>query len=198
MTAALFDLTEYDAPRDGSDVLETCDTGSIAELEFLPRAKRNGWHVYSPHGHSTPADVILFRPPAKPVSVQIKKGVFQKDQGKWKIMVGSGKPSCAANPKDYGARYTRYQRGDFDVLAMYVDEHDCFVFWSLDQLVERGLSAISWRVGDRADNWDIFDLFTASANLVSVSYESSAFPLSSVVTTSLYTNKTGEHINGNH
>ena len=143
MTAALFDLTEYDVPREGSDAMERCDTGSIAELEFLPRAKRNGWHVYSPHGHSTPADVILFRPPSKPVSIQIKKGVWQKEQSKWKIMVGSGKPSCAANPKDYGTRYTRYQRGDFDVLAMYVDERDLFVFWSLDELVERGLSSIS-------------------------------------------------------
>lgn len=198
MTAALFDLAEYDAPREQSDVLQTCDTGSIAELEFLPRAKRNGWHVYSPHGHSTPADVILFRPPAKPVSVQIKKGVFQKEQGKWKIMVGSGKPSCASNPKDYGARYTRYQRGDFDVLAMYINEHDCFAFWPLSDLVESGLSAISWRVGDRCDNWEIFNSFAAPTQLVAVSWEAAAFPISSVVTTSLYTNKIGQPTNANH
>jgi hypothetical protein len=174
MTAALFDLTEYDAPREDALSLEACDSGSIAELEFLPRARRAGWHVYSPHGHATPADVILFRPPNRPISVQIKKGVYQKDAGKWKIMVGSGKPTCAANPKDYGKRYSLYERGDFDVLAMYVDEHDCFAFWTLDELVERGISTIAWRLGDCADNWNIFDSFTSPQVSLAVSWSGSA------------------------
>lgn len=181
MTAALFDLTEYDAPREDVATIESCDAGSIAELEFLPRARRAGWHVYSPHGHATPADVILFRPPNRPISVQIKKGVYQKEAGKWKVMVGSGKPACAANPKDYGKRYSLYERGDFDVLAMYVDEHDCFAFWTLDELVERGVSTIGWRVGGRTDNWDIFDSFTSPQASLAVSWSGSAGLPQSVV-----------------
>ena len=174
MTAALFDLNEYTVVADEAQTLQSCDSGSIAELEFLPRARRAGWHVYSPHGHSTPADVILFRPPHRPISVQIKKGVYQKDSSKWKVMVGSGKPTCAANPNDYGKRYSLYERGDFDVLAMYVDEQDCFTFWTLDELVERGISAISWRIGNRADNWDIFDSFTSPQTSLAVSWIGSA------------------------
>ena len=60
--------------------------------------------------------------------------------GSWKFIAGSGKPSCATNPKDYGKRYTRYQRGEFDALAMWVQEKECFVFWTLNELVERGSS----------------------------------------------------------
>jgi hypothetical protein len=174
MTAALFDLNEYTVAADETQTLESCDSGSIAELEFLPRARRNGWHVYSPHGHATPADVILFRPPHRPISVQIKKGTYQKDAGKWKIMVGSGKPSCAANPNDYGKRFTTYSRGDFDVLAMYVDEHDLFVFWTLDELVERSLTTIAWRLGGNCDNWEIFESFTSPRSSFAASWSGSA------------------------
>jgi hypothetical protein len=170
---ALFDLAEYDAPRREADGSESCDTGDISELEFLPRAKRNGWHVFTPHGHSTPADVIVFRPPNRPLSVQIKKGVYQHRDGKWKIIIGSGKPSCAANPKDYGTRYTKYERGDFDVLAMYVDEHDCFVFWLLEELLERGVSTLRWSIGDKCDNWEIFESFTKPQAQMSVTWAGS-------------------------
>ena len=174
MTAALFDLAEYTATPDESQSVESCDSGSIAELEFLPRAKRNGWHVYSPHGHSTPADVILFRPPHRPISVQIKKGVFQKRDGKWKIVVGSGKPSCAANPNDYGTRYTKYERGDFDVLAMYVEERDTFVFWTLSELIERGVCTVSWYSGNKSDNWEIFESFTSPQAAFAATWSGSA------------------------
>jgi hypothetical protein len=155
----LFDVGEFELPPDVSeDTPRNCESGSIAEAEFLVRAQRNGWHCYVPFGHATKADVIVFRPFGRPVTVQIKKGVFQgKGNGSWKIMAGSGKPSCAANPKDYGKRYTLYQRGEFDVLAMWVQEKECFVFWTLDELVERNVSCVRWYVGNACNNWQMVD-----------------------------------------
>jgi hypothetical protein len=72
-------------------------------------------------------------------------------------MIGSGKPSCAANPKDYGKRYTRYGRGDFDILAMYVQEHDSFVLWALNDIC--GKSTINWRPSSMPEmgNWHLLD-----------------------------------------
>ena len=155
----LFDVQQYETlPDVADDSPRNCESGSIAEAEFLVRAQRNGWHCYVPLGHATKADVIVFRPFGRPVTVQIKKGVYQdKGSGSWKFIAGSGKPSCATNPKDYGKRYTRYQRGEFDVLAMWVQEKECFVFWTLNELVERGSSCVYWYAGNACNNWQLVD-----------------------------------------
>jgi hypothetical protein len=155
----LFAIGDYEQlPEVDASVSRNCESGSIAEAEFLVRAQRNGWHCYVPFGHATKADVIVFRPFGRPVTVQIKKGVYQdRGSGSWKIMAGAGKPSCAVNPKDYGKRYTLYQRGEFDVLAMWVQEKECFVFWTLDELVERGVSCVRWYAGNACNNWQVLD-----------------------------------------
>jgi hypothetical protein len=155
----LFAVDEFQSSPDvDEDAPRNCEAGSIAEAEFLVRAQRNGWHCYIPFGHATTADVILFRPFGRPVTVQIKKGVYQdKGSGSWKIMVGAGKPSCAVNPKDYGKRYRVYQRGEFDVLAMWVQEKECLVFWTLNELVERGTSCVRWYAGNACNNWQVVD-----------------------------------------
>jgi hypothetical protein len=155
----LFDVGEFEASPDvNEDAPRNCESGSIAEAEFLVRAQRNGWHCYIPFGHATTADVILFRPFGRPVTVQIKKGVYQdKGSGSWKIMAGAGKPSCAVNPKDYGKRYRVYQRGEFDVLAMWVQEKECLVFWTLNELIERGVSCVRWYAGNACNNWQVVD-----------------------------------------
>jgi hypothetical protein len=155
----LFAVDEFQSSPDvDEDAPRNCEAGSIAEAEFLVRAQRNGWHCYIPFGHATTADVILFRPFGRPVTVQIKKGVYQdKGSGSWKIMVGAGKPSCAVNPKDYGKRYRVYQRGEFDVLAMWVQEKECLVFWTLNELVERGMSCVRWYAGNACNNWQVVD-----------------------------------------
>lgn len=155
----LFDVGEFESSPDVSDdAPRNCESGSIAEAEFLVRAQRNGWHCYIPFGHATTADVILFRPFGRPVTVQIKKGVYQdRGSGSWKIMAGAGKPSCAVNPKDYGKRYRVYQRGEFDVLAMWVQEKECLVFWTLNELIERGVSCVRWYAGNACNNWQVVD-----------------------------------------
>jgi hypothetical protein len=155
----LFDVGEFESSPDVSDdAPRNCESGSIAEAEFLVRAQRNGWHCYIPFGHATTADVILFRPFGRPVTVQIKKGVYQdRGSGSWKIMAGAGKPSCAVNPKDYGKRYRVYQRGEFDVLAMWVQEKECLVFWTLNELIERGVSCVRWYTGNACNNWQVVD-----------------------------------------
>lgn len=72
-------------------------------------------------------------------------------------MVGSGRPSCAANPKDFGLRYRKYEKGDFDVLAAYILERDVFAFYKLSDV--HGLSSTRWDISKRSDNWEIFDEF---------------------------------------
>lgn len=155
----LFDVQQYETLPDAvDDAPRNCESGSIAEAEFLTRAQRHGWHCYVPFGHATTADMIVYRPFGRPLTIQVKKGVYQdKGSGSWKVMVGAGKPSCAANPKDYGKRYRMYQRGEFDVLAMWVQEKECFVFWTLDSLVERSVSCTRWYAGESCNNWSVLD-----------------------------------------
>lgn len=155
----LFDVQQYETlPDTDDDSPRNCESGSIAESEFLTQAQRNGWHCFVPFGHATTTDMIVYRKFARPLTVQIKKGVYQNaGSGCWKVMIGAGKPSCAANPKEYGKRYRKYERGEFDVIAMWVQEKECFVFWTLDSLVEDGVSSKRWYAGEACNNWSLLD-----------------------------------------
>jgi hypothetical protein len=158
VTDALFNVEAFEAAVERPDVLSANNNaGTTAEIAFLKEASFRGWSTWVPIGHAHKADVCIWRPPVSPLTIQIKKGVWQKDRNVWKVMVGAGKPSCAANPKDYGKRYTRYAKGDFDVLAMYVQEKDKFVLWRLQDLLEQ--SSVNWRPGSgpSSDNWEILD-----------------------------------------
>lgn len=144
-----------DLPRESGNLSETCHSGMMSEMIFATEAAKQGFGVFFPVGHSQKADLVVWKPPARPVTVQVKKATWQKG-GAFKFMVGSGKPSCAANPNDYGKRYTPYQKGDFDVLCAHIAEHDTFAFYNLEDLA--GKSSHRWRagIGQRENNWDIF------------------------------------------
>jgi hypothetical protein len=154
----LFDVEAVTILPDRPEVASASNhSGTIAEIAFLKEAATRGWSTWVPIGHANKADLCIWKPPSAPLTIQIKKGVWQRDNQCWKVMIGSGKPSCAANPKDYGKRYTRYGKGDFDILAMYVQEHDSFVLWALNDIC--GKSTINWRPSSMPEmgNWHLLD-----------------------------------------
>jgi len=144
-----------DAPLLSRIKSASCQTGLIAEMLLATEAASRGFCVFFPIGHSQKADLVIWRPPSSPITIQVKKATFQ-DSGSYKFMIGSGKPSCAGNSKDYGLRYTRYEKGDFDVLCAYILERNSFVFYYLDEIV--GQSSMRWNPDgrQRENNWDIF------------------------------------------
>ena len=156
--SSLFDLSEFEIIPEQSSGSATCKSGMMAEMIFAVEAAKRGFCVFFPIGHSQKADLIIWKPPSRPVSIQIKKATYQKDSGAYKFMIGSGKPSCAANPNDYGKRYTMYQKGDFDVLCAYVEERQDFLFYALSDIA--GISSKRWHPasGMSANNWDLLEL----------------------------------------
>jgi hypothetical protein len=154
----LFPIEQYEEETDLAEgQSKSCDTGTQAEILFMAAASQQGWCVYAPLGHSTQVDVILLKSGITPITVQVKKGVYQKDGGFWKTVMGSCKPTCAANPNDYGKRYRKYQKGEFDILALWIMERNGFALYSLSELVEVGYCTVSWRDGGRLNNWCILE-----------------------------------------
>jgi len=147
-----------DAPLVSLTKSATCQSGMMAEMLLATEAASRGFCVFFPIGHSQKADLVIWKPPFAPITIQVKKATRQK-KGKgqsYKFMVGSGRPSCAVNGKDYGLRYVPYMKGDFDVLCAYILERNSFLFYYLDEVV--GRSCITWSPDgrQRENNWDIF------------------------------------------
>jgi hypothetical protein len=138
---------------------QSCDLGTVAELEFLTQAKRRGWNVFVPIGHATPADAVIFAPPSRPISVQIKKGMSRGAGRGYKAMVGSGRSLRAMKHSLEFSKFRRYEARSFDVLAMYVEDVQGFVFWTLQELLQRGKTWAMWTPGKPCHNWEIFEQF---------------------------------------
>jgi len=159
----LFNLSHFTIEREMSHaVSETCNIGAFAEMKFCCAAITNGYEVFLPMSHSTKTDIVLLRSSSLPIRIQVKKATYQKREKtshleSWKFMIGSGRPSCAANPQDYGLRYRKYEENDFDVLAAYILEKDLFAFYYLSEI--RGSSSMRWDQSKRVNNWDIFDKY---------------------------------------
>ena len=159
----LFDMSDYTIEKEISQsISETCNIGAFAEMKFCCEAISNGYEVFLPMSHSTKTDVVLLGANTLPIRIQVKKATYQKREKashleSWKFMVGSGRPSCAANPQDYGIRYRKYEDNDFDVLAAYILEKDVFAFYHLEEI--SGLSSCRWDIGKRKNNWDIFEKY---------------------------------------
>lgn len=156
MNKAGWSVDESDFERPKRTGKTACDLGTVAELDFMLQAKRRGWNVYAPIGHSTPADAIIFRPPFRPISVQIKKGMSRGAGRGFKAMVGSGRSMRAMKHTFHFSRFRFYEANSFDVMAMYIEDHGAFVFWTLKELLERGKAWAIWTEKQPRDNWDIF------------------------------------------
>lgn len=153
-SALLFDLDEFTVEERDQRRSSTCDAGTIAEMFVATEAAKNGFSVFFPIGHSQKADLIIWKPPIRPLTVQVKKATMQSC-GSYKFMLGSGKPSCAANPKDFGLRYTKYSENDFDLLCAVIVERNSVLVYDLKSIA--GKSTMRWSPsnGIMENNWDI-------------------------------------------
>jgi hypothetical protein len=136
-------------------------TGDIAELAFVLEAYRRSWTAFLPYSHDTRVDVILHKPSQPPITVQVKKGVYQKKKqdhhaDSWKVVIGSCKSSRLCNPQT-DARINRYT-DEFDVLAIYIQELNVFSLHLLSEVNGRSSMRFNASSSPR-DNWEIFDGF---------------------------------------
>ncbi len=132
-------------------------SGDIAETCFIHQCYLRGFKAFLPFSHDTKTDVIIKRPGERPISVQVKKGTLQKNPPHltqtWKALVGSAKSS---NRRDNGVpRFTKYKAHAFDVLAVYIQEHDKWVLHRLADIV--GKASIRWNDDHDADNWNLLE-----------------------------------------
>ena len=131
--------------------------GAMEEISFAKEAKARGYVIWLPWGHSQKADVCIWRPPQRPVTVQVKRGF---DTGSsHAVHVGAARAGrskklrrAAGLPAD---PYRKYKTGDFDVLAMYVPPADAFYFWRLEDIC--GQNSASKPVNAAFNNWSVFD-----------------------------------------
>lgn len=122
-----------------------CEKGTHAELLFCAEAGARGWQVLIPMGHNSTVDVWIFRPPCRPVSVQVKRA--------WREING-----------DYGVNMARgnvarapYQKGDFDILAAYLPGLNEFVLWRFDDINARKKIRYSPKRHRQPANWELLD-----------------------------------------
>ena len=137
-------------------------SGDIAEIAFIHEIYKRGFKAFIPYSHDSKTDVIIKQPGERPISVQIKKGTLQKAAPHltqtWKALVGSAKSSnrrCNGTP-----RFTKYKPEAFDILAVYIQEHDKWVLHRLSDIV--GKASIRWNNKHASCNWDLLEQYTIS------------------------------------
>jgi len=129
----LFDVKEVTVPKQPVDYNALGNDGSFEEICLLKAARERGFVTWMPIGHSQKADVIIWMPPHKPLTVQVKKAQWNK--GQWRAYVGAARGGHSkARRREEGKDadpYRRYEVGDFDILAVYIPPADAFRFWHL-------------------------------------------------------------------
>ena len=149
----LFDLSLYSLECDEKKGNTNAKTGTISEIMFIAEAAKSGFDVFMPIGHSQKADCVIWKSPAKPISVQVKKGVA-RTANSWQISTSSKKPSCQANPNEKGSLYTNYNEGDFDIIAAHIAEQNCWALYRLKDIC--GHSSINW-TGSPRNNFELLN-----------------------------------------
>jgi hypothetical protein len=126
--------------------MNACQKGAVVEMFFYAEAGKKGWDVYVPLGHSHAADVIIFKPPASPVSVQIKTATYNPQKDSYGVMASRG----------LGPRVA-YCAGDFDILAAWLPQEEKFVLWRFDEIRERKKIYYTPRLHRQPDNWELLE-----------------------------------------
>lgn len=121
-----------------------CEKGTHAELLFCAEAGARGWQVLIPMGHSSTVDVWIFKPPGRPVSVQVKRA-YQDRDGDYGMGVSRG---LTKQP---------YQAGDFDILAGYLPDLNEFVLWRFADIADKKKLRYSPRRHRNPSNWELLD-----------------------------------------
>jgi hypothetical protein len=126
--------------------MTNCQKGAYAEMLFCAQVGFRGWEVYMPIGHAQTADVCIFRPPGRPVSVQIKSASWDEDKGSYVINSSRGKNSKVA-----------YAAGDFDILAAWLPDIEEFVLWRFEEICERKRIRYSPKRHRAPSNWQLLE-----------------------------------------
>jgi hypothetical protein len=149
----LFDSCEFEKSELDIKSIGHCDIGTISELQFMVEAAQSGFVVFTPIGHSQKADVIIWKKPNKPITIQVKKAVHKKGFS-WQVSTSSKKSSSQFNPKITNSLYTNYIIGDFDILAAHIVEQNCWALYRLEDIC--GKSGISWN-GTPKNNFELLE-----------------------------------------
>jgi len=129
--------------------MTNCQKGAYAEMLFCAQAGYRGWEVYMPIGHAQTADVCIFKPPGRPISVQVKMASWDEAKQSYGINSGHGSSSKKA-----------YCRGDFDVIAAWLPDVEEFVLWRFDEIRERKRIRYSPKRHRAPGNWQLLEELT--------------------------------------
>ena len=153
----LFDVKEVTADAQPQDYSPLGNDGSFEELCMLMAARERGYVTWVPIGHSQKADVSIWSPPHRPITVQVKRARFAHDG--WRAFVAAARGGKdIAKAKDKGRvldKYRRYQVGDFDVLAVYVPPARAFRFYALKDVSDQRQVTISDL--STLNNWHVIE-----------------------------------------
>jgi hypothetical protein len=131
--------------------------GSYEELCMLTAARERGYVTWVPIGHSQKADVSIWLPPYRPITIQVKRARFAHDG--WRALVAARRGGKdIARAKDAGRsldKYNRYKVGDFDVLAAYVPPARAFRFYALKDVAEQRQVTVSDL--STLNNWHVIE-----------------------------------------
>lgn len=153
----LFDVKEVTVPAVTSAYNPLGNDGSYEELCMLTAAREQGYVTWVPIGHSQKADVSIWQPPYRPITVQVKRAQF--NQGSWKVHVAACRGGkTLAKAREDGReldKYQRYKIGDFDVLAAFVPPAKAFRFFALKDVADQG--SVTFRDLSTLNNWHVIE-----------------------------------------
>ena len=87
----------------------------------------------------------------KPKAIQIKKATSRGGLT-WQVSTSTKKRTATQ-----GSVYTNYQMGDFDILAAYIAEVDCWALWRIEEVA--GKASVAWnKFKTHRNNFELLDL----------------------------------------
>jgi hypothetical protein len=126
--------------------MTNCQKGAYAEMLFCAQAGYRGWEVYMPIGHAQTADVCIFKPPVRPVTVQVKMATWEDSHQSYSVASSRGKKVKVA-----------YALGDFDILAAWLPDLEEFVLWRFDEICDRKRIRYSPKRHRQPNNWQLLE-----------------------------------------
>ena len=155
----LFDLKEIAPEERQRDTAHKGSDGSLEEMLFATEATRRGYTAMIPWGHCQKADVAIWRPPFRPLTVQVKKAAWRKTSQQWHAYAASARGGRDKRLRRQDGRevdpYRRYKAGDFDILAVYVPTADAFRFYALKDIA--GILHVTFRDLSTLNNWHVIE-----------------------------------------
>ena len=157
----------FEMPDQQSSTTSPADTkihdGSFEESIFVSHAARRDFVVFLPFGHAQKADVVIWKPPYRPITVQVKRGRMANPTA-WTCHVSSARGGNAKRSRRMAGLPVEacrpYREGDFDILAMFHPPTEGFYFWNLRDVCHQRGVAIPQTA--QLNNWHVIEQALAS------------------------------------